>query len=312
MKNMLTLGHRRAASSGFRTNCMTNYRADWFAACLITLMIASSLPGITATAYAQSNPQTLRVEADQQLEWHRDDQQYIARGNAVLTTQEMTLKAETITADYTDTPDKTADNSADSEEPQNSKNRIISITGSGQADIIYLDAQGQETHGQAETIHYDRQEDILTLTGMPASGVIRVTRDGNITEANNSITYHRATGIITNIGDTATKFTDGRQIFGDKAVTITNPEDGKIMRITITGNARILHPDTNGSIQEATGDHAIYDATTDTVTVTGNVILTEADNILQGDKAVMKIGEGTSVLSSDSDNNRVSGKFILE
>lgn len=312
MKNMLTLGHRRTASSGFRTNCMTNYRADWFAACLITLMIASSLPGITATAYAQSNPQTLRVEADQQLEWHRDDQQYIARGNAVLTTQEMTLKAETITADYTDTPDKTADNSADSEEPQNSKKRIISITGSGQADIIYLDAQGQETHGQAETIHYDRQEDILTLTGMPASGVIRVTRDGNITEANNSITYHRATGIITNIGDTATKFTDGRQIFGDKAVTITNPEDGKIMRITITGNARILHPDTNGSIQEATGDHAIYDAATDTVTVTGNVILTEADNILQGDKAVMKIGEGTSVLSSDSDNNRVSGQFILE
>src|SRR6056300_302010 len=171
MKNMLTLGHRRTASSGFwagfRTSCMTNYRADWFAACLITLMIASILPGFTATAYAQSNPQTLRVEADQQLEWHRDDQQYIARGNAVLTTQEMTLKAETIIADYTDTPDKTADNSADSEEPQNSKNRIISITGSGQADIIYLDAQGQETHGQAETIHYDRQEDILTLTGMP-------------------------------------------------------------------------------------------------------------------------------------------------
>jgi len=26
----------------------------------------------------------------------------------------------------------------------------------------------------------------------------------------------------------------------------------------------------------------------------------------------MKIGEGTSVLSSDSDNNRVSGQFILE
>ena len=55
-----------------------------------------------------------------------------------------------------------------------------------------------------------------------------------------------------------------------------------------------------------------YDAAADTVTVTGNVILTEADNILKGSKAVMKIGEGTSVLSSDGDNNRVSGQFVLE
>jgi len=290
----------------------------WIAASLMTLMMTSIWggiwPGMTTAALAQTGvqtgaqtgAQTLRVEADQQLEWRRDDQQYIARGNAVLTTPEMTLKADTITADYTNSPEST------NSDAQNSKNRITSIIATGEADITYLDAQGLETHGQAKTIHYDRQADILTLSGLPAAGVIRVTREGNITEARDSITYHRATGIITNIGNTATKFTDGRQIFGDKAVTTTSPDDGKIVQITITGNARILHPDANGNIQEATGDHAVYDAASDTVIVTGHVILTEAENILKGSKAVMKIGEGTSVLSSDGDNNRVSGQFVLE
>jgi lipopolysaccharide export system protein LptA len=133
-----------------------------------------------------------------------------------------------------------------------------------------------------------------------------------MTEAKESITYNRASGVITNIGDTATRFTDGRQIFGDQAVTTIDAENGGINTITVTGNARILHPDQNGTIQEATGDHAFYDAAADTVTVTGNVILTEADNILKGSKAVMKIGEGTSVLSADGNTNRVSGQFILE
>ena len=277
---------------------------------LTLFMISGILLGVSAPASAQTTPQTLTVEADQHLEWRRDDQQYIAKGNAVLTTQDMTLKADTITADYTNVAE------TDEAEAQNSKNRIISITGTGQADITYLDAQGLETHGKAETIHYDRQEDILTLSGTrqsgPQSGIIRVTRDGNITEATDSITYHRTKGIITNIGNTATRFDDGRQIFGDKAVTTTHPDDGKIVQIIITGNAHIIHPDPNGGQQEATGDYAVYDAAADTVTVTGNVILTEADNILKGDKAVMKIGEGTSVLSSDGDDNRVSGQFILE
>lgn len=292
----------------------TTRLAGWLTTIMIAICFGGMMPvdmpvGIAAAlaqTTSQTAPNTLKVEADQYLEWRRDDQQYIARGNAVLTTQEMTLTAQTITADYINTPDN---NSSDDEGGQN---RITSIMGKGNADITYLNAQGQETHGQAEMIHYDRNKDILTLTGIPASGVIRVTRDGDMTEAKESITYNRASGVITNIGDTATRFTDGRQIFGDQAVTTIHPENGGINTITITGNAHILYPDHNGTIQEATGDHAFYDAATDTVTVTGNVILTEADNILKGSKAVMKIGEGTSVLSADGNDNRVSGQFILE
>ena len=68
---------------------------------LTLFMISGILLGVSAPASAQTTPQTLTVEADQHLEWRRDDQQYIAKGNAVLTTQDMTLKADTITADYT-------------------------------------------------------------------------------------------------------------------------------------------------------------------------------------------------------------------
>lgn len=143
--------------------------------------------------------QSLIVEADQQIEWRRDTNQYVAHGNAVIVSDEITIKANTITADY---------------DP-----------------------------GQVQ----------------------------NATPSNNRITT-----------------------------------------ITAQGKAHITHKDAQGNPQTATGDEAIYDAENKTITINGNVELHEGKNTLKGDKAVIQLNGGTSILTSNRGGARVKGEFFFD
>ncbi|MGB2304396.1 MAG: hypothetical protein ACPH6D_07375, partial [Candidatus Puniceispirillales bacterium] len=98
---------------------------------LVTAMGITMMAQDTRPVYADSHMQKMTVEADMELEWRRDDQQYIARGNAVITTKDMIFHADTITAEY----EKDADTG---------NNRIMLMTGDGQAKVVHLDKQGQE------------------------------------------------------------------------------------------------------------------------------------------------------------------------
>ncbi len=161
------------------------------------LRVLMAVLGMALTMPAMA--QSLIVEADQQIEWRRDANQYIARGNAVIVSDEITIKANTIIADY---------------DP-----------------------------GQAE----------------------------NATPSNNRITT-----------------------------------------ITAQGNAHITHKNAQNAPQTATGDEAIYDAETKTITINGNVELHEGENTLTGDKAVIQLNGGTSILTSNRGGARVKGAFFFD
>ena len=150
---------------------------------------------LTLPAMAQS----LIVEADQQIEWRRDANQYIARGNAVIVSDEITIKANTIIADY---------------DPAQSEN--------------------------------------------------------------------------------------------------ATPSNNRITTITAQGNAHITHKDAQNAPQTATGDEAIYDAENKTITINGNVELHEGKNTLKGDKAVIQLNGGTSILTSNRGGGRVKGAFFFD
>ncbi len=93
----------------------------------------------------------------------------------------------------------------------------------------------------------------------------------------------------------------------------TFKDDGKtINTIVINGNVIITQPMPEGGTQQATGQKAVYDAGLDIVTVTGDVVLTQQDNIIKGGTAIMKIGDGQSVVTSDENTGRVSGQFFIE
>ena len=170
-------------------------------------LIAQALIAIFGMVLAMpAMGQSLIVEADQQIEWRRDANQYVARGNAIVVSDEITIKADTITADYDPDPAIAANGSP-------SSNRITTITAKGKTHITYKNSQ---------------------------------------------------------------------------------------------------HENAGGNTQMATGDEAIYDAENKTITINGNVVLYEGKNTLTGDKAVIQLEGGTSILTSNRVGARVKGEFFFD
>lgn len=267
---------------------------NWIKLAVITSVASVGLAVQPNYTWADINTQKMTIEADTALEWRRDDRQYIARGNANVTTPDMVLKADLITAHYED-------------KDETSNNRITLVIGDGNADILH-----QDIHGVAEIITYNRDSDTLVLKNNNATNAIRVTRGKDVSEAEDSIIYDRGNGIITSTGNSVTKLDDGRVMRGDEAVTTLKAEDNTVDHVVVTGNVYITQPTADGGTQQATGHKAVYEAATDIVTVTGDVVLTQGDNIIKGGKAIMRVGEGESIITPDENTGRVSGQFLID
>ena len=100
--------------------------------------------------------QSLIVEADQQIEWRRDANQYIARGNAVIVSDEITIKADTIIADY---------DPGQAENATPSNNRITTITAQGNAHITHKNAQNAPQTATGDEAIYDAENKTITING---------------------------------------------------------------------------------------------------------------------------------------------------
>ena len=77
-----------------------------------------------------------------------------------------------------------------------------------------------------------------------------------------------------------------------------------IKRVEADGEVIILEKD-----QIATGDKGIYEATTDVMTITGNVALSKGQNITKGQKLVYNLGTGVATVDAGA-TGRVSSSFV--
>jgi lipopolysaccharide export system protein LptA len=64
--------------------------------------------------------------------------------------------------------------------------------------------------------------------------------------------------------------------------------------------------------QKATGDSGVYDLRANTMTLNGNVVVTQGQNVMQGDRLVVELATGTSRLEAGGKPgpNRVKGLFV--
>ena len=83
------------------------------------------------------------------------------------------------------------------------------------------------------------------------------------------------------------------------------------------GNQKIKKLEARGSVvvkqkeQTATGDLGIFDMLSNTVTLTGHVVMTQGKNVLRGDKLVVDLASGVSrVESAKNGHGRVQGLFL--
>ena len=80
----------------------------------------------------------------------------------------------------------------------------------------------------------------------------------------------------------------------------------KIKRLEARGSVVVTQKE-----QTATGDLGIFDMKTNTVTLTGNVMMTQGKNVLRGDRLVVDLTSGVSrVESGKNGQGRVQGLFV--
>jgi lipopolysaccharide export system protein LptA len=83
------------------------------------------------------------------------------------------------------------------------------------------------------------------------------------------------------------------------------------------GQQRIKKLEARGSVvvtqkdQTATGELGLFDMKTNTVTLTGNVVMTQGQNVLRGDRLLVDLTSGVSRVESGKDGQgRVQGLFL--
>lgn len=77
---------------------------------------------------------------------------------------------------------------------------------------------------------------------------------------------------------------------------------GDIQKIVAEGDVHYVRPK-----QKARGDLATYVAATDTVTFSGNVIISSDDNVLRGETMVIEVGSGRTTLKPKTAGDRIRG-----
>lgn len=70
---------------------------------------------------------------------------------------------------------------------------------------------------------------------------------------------------------------------------------GEIERLIADGDVLYLTP-----AERARGDYGVYEMRTDTITLTGNVIVTRGDNVIKGDKMTIEVASGKTTISSNA------------
>ncbi len=88
-------------------------------------------------------------------------------------------------------------------------------------------------------------------------------------------------------------------------MTSTTPGPGgssAIRRLEAKGGVTVTQKE-----QTVTGETGVFDMKSNTVTMSGNVVLTKGDNVLRGDRLVVDLTTGVSKVESNS--GRVQGLF---
>jgi lipopolysaccharide export system protein LptA len=273
---------------------------------LLTAFLAA-LPLAHAPAFAQGlglsqDPERpVEINADQGIEWRRDDQVYIARGNATAKRGDITVRADTLTAHYRP------------------------VEGGG-TDIYRLDAVGgvvitsPSSKAVGDNGVYDVDNAILVLKG----GALKMISQDYTVTARDSLEYWdrrqmavaRGDALVVNqdkrlSADIVTAFfTDDTQLGepGGKTQTAkraakkeaknqgqdaAGADQNQIRRIEGFTNVHISTPG-----QIATGDRGVYDVESGIATLFGSVKITREDNQLNGEYGEVNLDTGVSRMLS--------------
>ena len=236
----------------------------------------------------RSGDQPLEINAEEGIEWRRNEQLYIARGNAEAIRGEMTLYADVMTAHY-------------------SKNQ------DGDTDIDRIDVEGDvRIVTPTQTIYgdrgaYDVANGVLVLVG----DNLRLVGENDVITARDSLEYWELKNMAVARGD-AVAVRDDTRIQADVLSAHFAPDatdNLTLTRIDAFGNVRIAT-----ATEFARGDRGVYYVEREFATLSGAVKITREENQMNGEYAEINMKTGVSRLLAGAPGtktkSRVQGMLV--
>ena len=227
------------------------------------------------------------IEAEKGIEWRRDEQVYIATGNAMVARGDIAVHADLLKAYYR------GDGTSASE--------IYRVEATGNVRMV---SPGETVYGEYAV--YDVERRVLVVTG----GNLKVETESEIVTAKDSLEYWQGEMVVVARGAAQVVQPDhGRSV---QAETLTgffreNAEGEVVLyQVEAAGNVRIERGE-----QVARAAKAVYNLDEEVATLTGGVRITQGQNQLNGDTAEFNLRTGVSrLLGSGTDDGRVQTLIV--
>lgn len=212
----------------------------------------------------------LEISADDGIEWRRDEQLYVARGNALAVRGDISVYADVMSAHY-------------------------SALAQGGTDIDRIDVEGNvRIASPTESVYgdrgaYDVINGVLVLVGRD----LRLIGASDTITARDSLEYWERKNMAVARGD-AVAVRGDKRIKADVLSAYFTPDQSgktKLTRIEAFGNVRISTP-----TEFARGDHGVYFVEREFATLSGAVKITREENQLNGEYAEVDLKSGVSRL----------------
>ena len=234
-------------------------------------------------AKTNNNESILTVEADGSLEWFEKEKYYLAKGNVVLKKDDLTLKANTIKADYV------------FENGENILKKIIAI------DKVILTKENAKATGQYMT--YDLKRKIARISGsfqtfQSPAGYVESKKIIIFDELNNKAEAEGNVKII---------LSNKTIIYANNVKADFKSTNKSLKKAIAKGNV-IIENKTKGRKSKA--DLGVYNSDDEIIRLTGNVVIINQKSKLSGSKGITNLKTGISNIIGDRKNKkRVQGTF---
>lgn len=218
----------------------------------------------------------MEIDADDGIEWRRDEKVYIARGHAKATRGDMSVSADSLIAHYRDT----GGGSSSGTDPDQSKTAIYMVEALGNVVILSKDSKIV-----GDRAIYDLDKGSAVITG----SALKATSKDSVVTARDSLEYWTKLGAVVARGD-AVAADKTHHVKADMLVGYFHTDDKgqkKMYQVEATGNVLL---DNNGNIARA--HKAIYNMDSDIATLDGGVKITRGKNQLNGEHAVYNTKTG--------------------
>jgi lipopolysaccharide export system protein LptA len=253
--------------------------------------LAMASPSASALEPAQAED-AIEIQADQGIEWRREDKIVFARGNARAVRGDLTVEARVLSARYRERADGTTE--------------IWEVNADGDVRI----ASGAETlAGNRAT--FDLANNVLLLTGdrlRLVSGDSLITAEESMEYATRMRTLVASGNVYARQGEREVRAKTLKAFLRPENQSVKqNADEGasRLRRIEAAGNVRIVTPN-----DVMRSDQAFYDLDAGVAQLTGAVKITRGETQLNGCKGEIDLKTGVSRLlacGGTADSGRVRG-----